>query len=642
VKTVPPQRAWNTWDAEHPACAVHLPSGFSVRLSAYSASEGRYTDFPFDVEAVRLGPHGLDGSFADVELVHAGSRLRLRFASAADGAIVGEIEVLETAEWGLRFWYSLAVGFAPGFGEGEVRLAPPVGEAVYVDPPVVTGGAPDGAAAAFVVSLRPVNAFVYDDLSEAKREFEDGGYYARPETVRERGSWVVFRFNAVEPRVRFAAAVAPGEDDAVGAARAALAGASFPPTPAGASEAGVEQPAGVDSIRDVLAWNTVWDPINRRLYTAATRGWVAEKFGGWIVWQLDAFLHAIMAAELGDREVAEANLDTALSLATEAGNLAALGSGVTSWVDRSHPPIGAFATWWVRRRLDDPAVLERAFPALARAHAWWFANRDGNGNGLLEYGSSPVGDGHFVHTKLAAMDESAMDNSPVHDEAEFRNDTHTLDVEDVGLNSLLVLDAEMLARMADELGRTEEASALRERGARLAELVRANLWDAERGVFANRKWSGAFVRSVSPTSFYPLLAGVATDEQAQASVRGWLLDPGRFWTDWPVACTPLDDRASLDNVYWRGRVWPPLNFFVYLALRRLGQDRAASELARRGEVMFRRGWHDRRSFENFNQRSGAGGDSPDADAFYTWGALLPLLALIDERGGNPWDDVIGR
>ncbi len=639
---VPPQRAWNTWDAEHPACAIHLPSGFAVRLSAYSASEGRYTDFPFDVEATRLGPHALDGSFADVELVHAGSRLRLRFASAAGGAIAGEVDVLETAEWGLRFWYLLAVGFAPGFGEGEVRLAVPDGEAVYVDPPAVTGLASDGAASAFVVTVRPVNAFAYGDPSEARREFEEGGYYARPEAPRERGRWALFRFNAVEQRVTFAAAVAPNEGSAVAAARAALAGASFPPSSASALETGVERPAGADAIRDVLAWNTVWDPLNRRPYTAATRGWVATKFGGWIVWQLDAFLHSIVAAELGDREVAEANIDAALSLATNRGNLAALGSGVTSWVDRSHPPLGGLATWWVRKRLDDPAVLERAFPVLARAHAWWFANRDGNGNGLLEYGSSPVGDGHFVHTKLAAMDESAMDNSPVHDGAEFRVDTHTLDVEDVGLNSLLVLDAEMLARMAGELGRTEEATELRERGAHLAELVRANLWDAERGVFANRKWDGGFVGSVSPTSFYPLLAGIATPEQAQASVRGWLLDPGRFWTDWPVACTPLDDRAALDNVYWRGRVWPPLNFLVYLALRRLGQDRAASELARRGEIMFRRGWHDRRSFENFNQRSGVGGDSPDADAFYTWGSLLPLLAVIDERGGNPWDDVIGR
>jgi putative isomerase len=246
-----------------------------------------------------------------------------------------------------------------------------------------------------------------------------------------------------------------------------------------------------------------------------------------------------------------------------------------------------------------------------------------------------------VHTKLAAMDESAMDNSPVHDEAEFSNDTHTLDVEDVGLNSLLVLDADMLARMADELGRAEDAAALRERGAHLAELVRTGLWDAERGVFANRKWNGAFVRSVAPTSFYPLLAGIATPEQAEASVRGWLLDPGRFWGDWPIAGTPLDDRAALDNVYWRGRIWPPLNFLIYLTLRRHGQERWASELAQRGEMMFRRGWRDRRSYENFNQRSGVGEDSPDADAFYTWGALLPLLAELQASGDDIWELLLG-
>ena len=54
--------------------------------------------------------------------------------------------------------------------------------------------------------------------------------------------------------------------------------------------------------------------------------------------------------------------------------------------------------------------------------------------------------------------------------------------------------------------------------------------------------------------------------------------------------------------------------------------------------MFRRSWEDdRRSYENFNQRTGEGGDSPDAEPFYTWGTLLPMIAEADLLDLDPID-----
>ena len=116
-----PSRAWNTWDSRYPAQFVHAPTGFCVRVSAFSTREGRFTDFRYDPAACRLGPHALDGSYAEVELTHAGSRMRVRFATAGDGAAAGDVEILETAEWGLRFWFLLEAGFEPSFGEGTLR-----------------------------------------------------------------------------------------------------------------------------------------------------------------------------------------------------------------------------------------------------------------------------------------------------------------------------------------------------------------------------------------------------------------------------------------------------------------------------------------------------------------------------------------
>jgi putative isomerase len=629
-----PTRRWNTWDARYPACAVHQASGLTVHLSAFSASAGRGSDFGYSPE-IRLGPHLLDGSYAELELPHAGSRLRLRFASEEDGSLVGEVEVLETAEWSLRFWFLMEFGLSEG-RDGRVRLRIPAGDAAYVDPPIALAQWPGGAAA-FGTDVRPVAAHLYDEPAEALEEFETRGYYYRP-PKRQQGRWVVLRFNAVTPRVGFAARI--GEDArAVADGLAELLSGGDRILAERRSTAG-QTASRQAAVRDVVAWNTVWDPVNDRAYTPTTRAWVTHKFGGWIIWQIDAFFNAILAAHAGDLETATANIEAAMTCRTPEGMLAALRSGLTNWIDRSHPPVGAHAVRSVYLRAHDVSLLERCYPVLAGAYDWWFRTRDGNGNGLLEYGSSPIGDGHFVHTKLGAMDESANDNSPVHDEAIFDVRSHTLDMEDVGLNSLLVHEGEMLARMAEELDLADEARAHRERAQGLARKIREHLWDEERGIFANRLWDGRFARSVAPPSFYPLLAGVATPEQAERMVREWLTNPRRFGGDFPIAGTPHEDPAAGDNVYWRGRVWPPFNYLVYRGLRRYRFDEEAADLAARGAAMFDREWAERRCFENFNQRTGEGGDSVDAEHFYTWGALLPMLADIDLLDLDPLEALV--
>jgi len=108
-------------------------------------------------------------------------------------------------------------------------------------------------------------------------------------------------------------------------------------------------------------------------------------------------------------------------------------------------------------RRSDVEFLRECYPTLLASHEWWWRERDGNNNGLLEYGTSPVGRGLYRGTKLATKDESTMSNSPIHDEASLDKNSWTLDCEDVGLNSIEALDAEMLANVANELGEFDDA-----------------------------------------------------------------------------------------------------------------------------------------------------------------------------------------
>jgi putative isomerase len=273
---------------------------------------------------------------------------------------------------------------------------------------------------------------------------------------------------------------------------------------------------------------------------------------------------------------------------------------------------------------------------LAANHAWWLMRRDGNGDGLYEYGSSNVGSGLYLGTKLAAKDESFMDNSPVHDEAAFDPTTRTLNSADVGLNSLIALDAEMLALIASKLGEGEAADRHATTAGALRARIAERLWDEERQCFANRLWSGSFVRSIAPTSFFPLLAGAASTEQATAMVR-LLHDPTKFGGAWLLPSVTRDDPAFHDNVYWRGRIWPPLNFLVWLGLRRAGFAAEAAALAENGWRLFQRAWADRKCPENFGAVTGEAFDQPDTDSFYGWGALMPFIALSEQVGLAPRD-----
>ena len=638
---ISPERHWNTWDSAHPASLVHLPSRLAIRIAAYSAREGSYTDFPAG-PATRLLEHTADASYVAAELGHAGTRVRLELAKAEPFAFATRLTVLETGEWALRFWMLVAIGYLdvdeddPGLVPARVRLEPAPPGREYVEPALVRARC-RSRRACVLPAERPTYAHLYDDLGELRDELEQGGYY-RPHPAQPDGRWAVLRFNG-QSQATTRLVLAEATDDAAAERRAR---ALLPEADALIDARAADARRGSEperAVRDVVAWNTVFDSANGRWFTLLTRNWTQSKFGGWGVWLNDLLFHALLAARAGDAQTARANLEVALTGQQPAGNLACLLTAYTEWVDRSQPPIGAYVALRVYLLTGDRALLEQAYPTLRRAHEWWFEHRDGNGDGVLEHGSSPTGEGTFVHTKQGALDEAAMDNLPLFDHAEFDERAHTLDLEEVGLNSLVVLDGQLLARIARLLGRGDEAAALDERAEALAARVRERLWDPEREVFAARRWSGEFVASLAPTSFYPLLAGIATPEQAEALVRKHLLDPERFWGPRPLPSSAYDDPATRDDVYWRGRIWPPLVFLTWEGLRRYGYAAEAAELAKRAWTLFGGEWEERRRCrENYKIDPDADPEVDDSDGFYTWGALLALMPLLEHEDASPWSD----
>ncbi|MCB8875989.1 MGH1-like glycoside hydrolase domain-containing protein [Acidisoma silvae] len=627
--TVSPSRQWNSWDARDPLAMVHLPTGLTLRFSLFSSADGKYRLLG-QGSGISLLDHASDGSFIRARVSHAGAELELTYSKPDPHSVLARLRVLKTGEWGLRFWMALEMGFQDLQGgpapwredepwvtvENKEPMPPNAPPRLLARHRSLWASAQSSEPAAYGGAYAEIETFAQDMNAR--------GYYVPPR--EETGSrWGVLRFNAqMHPEV--CVAVALGTDRAMAETASVALLQSPPATLPAADEA-------FAAVRDIVAWNTLWDKDNHRVTTVLTRNWLTGKFSGWGVWLNDILFHALMAGMVGDFATARANLEAALGYQSPEGNLACLRTTNEEWIDRAQSPIGAYVLWRLFEMTGDRSLLIEHFPTLLRAHRWWLNKRDGNGDGLIEYGSSATGTGAFVHTKQGAMDESFMDNAPIFDNAGFDTDAHTMTMAEPGLNSLVSLDAQCLARIAEVLGESETAAALRETASALNARIADRLWHADRQVFAGRHWSGAFEPSLSVTCFYPLLAGAASNEQINALIDGYLLNPDKFWGERVLPSSANDDPASVDNVYWRGRIWPPHIFLVWEGLRRAGRDDLATEVSHRAWAMFASGWRDARVCrENFHRQDGQGDDSPDADRFYSWGALIPATVMLTAAG----------
>ena len=618
-------RGWNSWASEWPAQMSHLPRGLTLTPVAYASSKNAFTDFPAQGGAVRYGSRSVRGEQIALHLSHAGTEFELSYSQSETDALRLSWSTAKLGEWGLRFWLCWTLRWQPDANEPAIEWSydEKSGE--------LSATHPRHGAVVLAEEAPALLATFHADPAALRAEFEQQGYFYLGSRGTH-GRFPCLRYNFEEmPRLSLAIAFGATRDEASAKARRALAAA---PESLAKLQTGQGSHA-LDAVRDVVGWNSVWDAINKRPYTSLSRAWVAQKFGGFGLWLDDIFYHAWMAA-LFDRDIAVENLEALISVAQPAGNLPCLMTGRDSWVDRSQPPIGSLATWMIAAHSGDPTIVDLAYDTLLANHDWWFHLRDGNGDGLMGWGTSPgVGTGLYRGTKLGARDESSMDNSPIHDEADLDRASGMLTAADVGLNSLLVLDAEILSYWAEQRGDQATALRLRQRGSALAAKVRDHLWDDERKVFANRLWNGRFVRSIAPTSFYPLLAGIATPEQTQHLLK-WLDDPRKFGGFWRLPSVTREDPAYHDNVYWRGRIWPPLNLLTYLGLRRADQSAAAERLASDSFRLFEQAWRKGQCPENFNAESGLADDQPDTDLFYGWGGLMPLIATLDISRLTPW------
>jgi hypothetical protein len=399
-----------------------------------------------------------------------------------------------------------------------------------------------------------------------------------------------------------------------------------------------------EAIGNSMFWNTLYAPQFDLIFPSISRHWAQGGLGSWVVGEWDCFFGALLTS-LEDEAQTSAGVRAILSSQTEAGVVPNMsGSGGTS-PDRSQPPVGSYVVWKVYQRRKDRDLLEWAYPRLKKWHEWWLRDRgdgqpwrDGNRDGLLEWGSdrgstpSSGGRGNLQ----AAKWESGMDDSPQFDDAIYNPHTYTLNLDDVGLNSLYTLDAECLAKIAAILGKEEDSRKFAAEYEHMKQLVREKLWNEKDGIYENRFWDGKFSGRLSPTNFYPMFAGIATPEQAARMIKEHLLNPKEFWGKYVAPTIARNDPAFPDQFYWRGDIWGPTNYMLYEGINRYRFDQVALEYAQKNYDLFMDDWRiNQRDDEEYYAWGGAVGN--DSSSHYTWGALLCLIPLEQYIDVNPWE-----
>ena len=393
-----------------------------------------------------------------------------------------------------------------------------------------------------------------------------------------------------------------------------------------------KSPDTYNAMQTVLAWTTIYDPNNNRVINPVSRTFSND----WVLFGWDNYFVAYMLS-LDNKDLAYANAIAITKEITKKGFIPNNSQFGHKSEDRSEPQVGSIIVREIYRKYQEKWFLQEVYNELLSWNRWRSANRDIDG--YLVHGTDPYDYGNTKSRSAtesgkmkAAKWESGMDNSPMWDDAIFDSTTHRMLLADVGLMSLYIADCRSLSEIATILKKKNEAKELTERAEKYAKKLET-LWNDQFGLYLNKDLvTGKFSYRLSPTLFYPLLAKVPNKDQASRMIKEHFYNPNEFWGEYIMPSIARNDLGYKDNHYWRGRIWPPLNFLVYLGMRNYNLPGAQKDMVEKSKNLLLKTWiAERHVCENYNADNGRGGEADTwSDAFYHWGALLGFIDIMDK------------
>jgi hypothetical protein len=303
------------------------------------------------------------------------------------------------------------------------------------------------------------------------------------------------------------------------------------------------------------------------------------KFGVAIPYFWDSMISSVGAREF-NAALSQETIETFVRNATPRGSLP-FTLADTHRAGEGQAPILAWALWKTYLRGRDRDWLARVYPAARTYLEFWLKHRSSR-RGLLM----------FSNTGEIADNDARWDPAFRDRPITYGMSTPPLrGVESPDVNAFVFNEMKYLSLAAAELGFQDESREWQRRREKLGRLIVETMYFPDDAMFFDVKEGTRerFSGVKNPNMFLPLWAGVPLPEkEARRVIERHLLNPAEFFRpDMPVPSLSLDNPGFDPKGYWRGRIWPHINYWMIETLWRHGYHEQADQLADRMIALFK-------------------------------------------------------
>lgn len=260
------------------------------------------------------------------------------------------------------------------------------------------------------------------------------------------------------------------------------------------------------------------------------------------------------------------------------------------------PPIHGWALKWMMERttyIDNERLVE-VYEPLKRWTNWWFYHRDDDQDGVCQYNHG---------------NDSGWDNSTVFAKG--------IPVETPDLSAFLIIQMDVLQKIAKQLGKAKEALEWEHRADATFSAMMEHFW-TENGFRACLSTSHETIKSDSLLLYIPLILGERLTNEQRNILLTNLLTKNEFKTDHGFATESVTSDYYRDDGYWRGPIWAPSTMLLIDGLLACGERDLAIKIAEAFCQMANQSG----MAENFNAMTGEGLRDPA----FTWTSSVFLIA----------------
>ncbi|MBS2210680.1 hypothetical protein KEM09_04665 [Carboxylicivirga mesophila] len=273
-----------------------------------------------------------------------------------------------------------------------------------------------------------------------------------------------------------------------------------------------------------------------------------------------------------------------------------IGRGRVIW-DYLKPPVHGWCLNKLMQQIDlKPEQSENVLNKLGKWTRFWLTRMDADSNGLPEY----------THGNDSGWDNgSEFDlNGKAHQWGHW---------ESANLCTYLILQMDVLAKLADELKGPEEAKRWQQQSDELLQLMIVQLWNGERFITRNIDTGDYNHESHSLMAYLPLVLGSKLPLSIREKLIADLMQSGHI-TRWGLATEVPGTALYDDDGYWKGPIWAPSSLIIIDGLEQCGEHELATQLAEK----FCKLCAENGFAENYNALTGEG----LRDKSYTWTASV--------------------